>query len=79
MRLECSNAAEWLITLHSRYNSSKITLNESTEAFTAIYNPIPNRSMLVGRFDRETRLGYVICRRRHDIVPETEKRGRFSH
>lgn len=74
MRLECNSAAEWLITLHSRYNSSKITLNDSEEAFTAVYNPTPNRSMMVARFDREKKVGYVICRRKVNILPEVEKR-----
>lgn len=74
MRIECNTATDWLITLHSKYNSSKITLNESTEAFTAIYNPTPNRTMLVGRFNREDKKGYVICRRNKDIKPEVEKR-----
>ena len=74
MRLECNSATEWITTLHSRYNSSKLTLNESREAFTAIYNPTPNRTMLVGRFSRENKEGYVICRRNKDITPEVEKR-----
>lgn len=74
MRLECNSATEWLITLHGRYNSSKLTLNESTGAFTAIYNPTPNRTMLVGRFNKEDKKGYVICRRNNDIKPEVEKR-----
>lgn len=77
MRLECNSATEWLLTLHSKYNSSKITLNDSTEAFTAIYSPTPNRTMLVGKFDRVVGKGYIICRRKVNITPEIEKRGRF--
>jgi len=74
VKLECNTATEWILTLHSRYNSSKITLNKSTEAFTAIYNPTPNRTMLVGRFSKIEAKGYVICRRNTNTKPEVEKR-----
>ena len=79
MKIECNTATEWLITLHSRYNSTKITLNESEGAFTAIYNPTPKRNMIVGSFNRVTKKGSVLCRRQRDITPEVEKRGRFTH
>ena len=74
MKIVCNNTAEWLITLHSKYNSSRITLNESDLAFTAVYNPTPNRNMMVARFDKVGGSGYVICRRKGSIIPEVEKR-----
>lgn len=72
--IECHSVKSWFQEVRQRYPLHLTQLNDSTEAFTILFNPRPRQTLLVARFDRTRSYGVVICRRNVDIPVNYEKR-----
>lgn len=73
MIYEHFNPRSWFQEVRQRYDIKKTALND-TEAFTILFYPKPNKTMLVARYDRTRSYGIVICQRKQDIWVEYDRR-----
>lgn len=74
MIIEHFGVRSWFQEVRQRYDIKKTVLNDTTEAFTILFYPKPNKTMLVARYDRTRGYGIVICQRKQDIWVEHDRR-----